>query len=128
MSKTPLRILIVDDNSAARGALRTLMEVHGRQVRTVATGPEALAAAEEFHPQVVLLDLALPGMSGYEVAEKLRGRPGLEKLRIIAVTGHAQPLNVVWSQQTGFDLHLVKPVDPEDLERALEGPIPEPAH
>src|SRR5690242_5072768 len=119
MAHSPLRVLIVDDSAAARGALRTLMEFHGRTVATAASGPEALMTAESFRPDVVLLDLGLPGMSGYEVARKLREVPGLEQVRIIAVTGYGEPLNVVWSQQAGVDNHLVKPVEPADLERAL---------
>jgi CheY-like chemotaxis protein len=122
MSNRPLRVLIVEDNAASREALRLLMEQHGRQVRAVGDGAAALAEAGEFRPDVVLLDLGLPGMGGYEVAQKLRALPGLAETRIVAVTGHAQPLDVVVSHQAGIDTHLAKPVDPSVLEQVLQHP------
>jgi CheY-like chemotaxis protein len=126
MNTRPLRVLIVEDNDPAREALQALMEQRGREVRGAANGMAALAVAAEFRPDVVLLDLGLPGMSGYEVATKLRQIPGLDGLRIVAVTGHVQPLNVVVSHQAGIDTHLVKPVDPSVLEQVLQRPRNQP--
>lgn len=119
MNASPLRILIVEDNTTTREALKLMMERQGRDVRVTGDGPAALVAAASFRPDVVLLDLGLPGMAGYEVASSLRKTPGLEHVRIVAVTGYGQPLHQVVSQQAGIDAHLVKPVDPADLERAL---------
>ncbi len=110
-SETPRRILIVDDNADSALSMAALQARRGHEVRTAATGPEALATAAEFLPQVVLLDIGLPGMDGLEVARQLRSMLALRHAFLIAMTGYASPEDRRQAQQAGFDEHLVKPVD-----------------
>jgi two-component system CheB/CheR fusion protein len=114
------RILVVDDNvDAADGLGRLLSRVWGQEVRVVYDGPAALVSAESFRPEVVLLDLGLPGMDGYEVARRLRGEPEFADVLLVAVTGWGQDSDRQMSKQAGFDHHLVKPVDLERLRGLL---------
>ncbi len=115
--KPPLRrILVLDDNiDAARSLGRILEKFYGQEVRLAHDGPEALIVAEEFRPEVVLLDIGLPGMSGYEVAEQLRSRPEFNATLIVALTGWGQEDDRRRSSESGIDRHLVKPVAPETL-------------
>jgi PAS domain S-box-containing protein len=106
----PRRVLVVDDNEDAREALRFLLDDEGHDVRTAADGPEALAVASGFRPDVVLLDIGLPGMDGYEVARRLREIPECRSVFIAAVSGYGQPEDRIRSQAAGFDEHLLKPV------------------
>ena len=110
------RILVVDDNvDAARSLARLLARLYGQEVRVAHDGPEALAVAGEFRPEVVLLDIGLPGMDGNEVARRLRGRPEFEKTLLVALTGWGQEADVERSRSAGFDHHLVKPASPEAI-------------
>ncbi|MBB5501177.1 ATP-binding protein [Paraburkholderia sp. MM5384-R2] len=110
----PLRVLIVDDNSDAALSLAMILDAH--DVRTAHSGEEALQIAAAFEPQIVFLDLGLPGISGYEVARRLRDRQAAGKrLEIVAVSGYGQPEDVARSAGAGCDSHLVKPVDIEEL-------------
>ena len=110
------RILVVDDNvDAARSLARLLARLYGQEVRVAHDGPEALAVAEEFRPEVVLLDIGLPGMDGNEVARRLRGRPEFERTLIVALTGWGQEADVERSREAGFDHHLVKPANPDAI-------------
>ncbi len=110
------RILVVDDNiDAARSLARLLSRLYGQEVQVAHDGPEALEKAGEFRPEVVLLDIGLPGMSGYQVAERLRGRPEFESTLIVALTGWGQEDDRRRSVESGIDRHLVKPVKPEDI-------------
>jgi two-component system CheB/CheR fusion protein len=113
------RILVVDDNADGLETLAMLLELSGHEVRTASDGPGALTAASEFRPDVILLDIGLPGMDGYEVAGRLRTDPALRGVRLIALTGWGQDTDRERSRGAGFDLHLVKPVDPAELRRAL---------
>jgi two-component system CheB/CheR fusion protein len=114
------RILIVDDNAVAADSLgRLLALVFGQEVRVVYDGPTALDVAESFQPEIVLLDLGMATMDGYEVAVRLRERPQGFKMRIVAVTGWGQEEDRRRSREMGFDLHLVKPVNAESLRRLL---------
>jgi two-component system CheB/CheR fusion protein len=116
------RVLVVDDNvDAATSLVRILSRLYGQDVRVAHDGPEALRSAEEFLPEVVILDIGMPGMDGYEVARRLRGRPGTSAATIIALTGWGQGADRARSKEAGFDHHLVKPVDPETLCRHLAG-------
>ena len=115
----PRRVLIVDDNSDAAATLEILLKSLGHQTRVVHTGPDALDAAPEFKPDVVLLDIGLPGIDGYEVARRLRALQTGRSFRIVAVTGWDQEADKRKSEEAGFDMHLVKPVAPADLEKAL---------
>jgi PAS domain S-box-containing protein len=112
------RVLVVDDNIDAASTLAELLTVLGCTVDTAFDGPQALQRAEAFLPDVVLLDIGLPQMNGFEVCRRLRGRYGTA-LRIIAMTGWGQEEDRRRSREAGFDLHLVKPVDPAVLVDAL---------
>ena len=114
------RVLVVDDNEDAREALRFLLEDEGHQVHTAADGPEALSVAASFVPDVVLLDIGLPGMDGYEVARRLRNIPQCRSVFIAAVSGYGQPEDRIRSQAAGFDEHLLKPVSAGPLLALLE--------
>jgi CheY-like chemotaxis protein/two-component sensor histidine kinase len=119
------RVLVVDDNTdAATSLARLLSRIYGQEVRVAHDGPEALQAAEEFHPELVLLDIGMPGMDGYEVARQLRLRPGFEGTLLVALTGWGQESDRDRSREAGFDHHLVKPVDPDALLGLLTEPSP----
>ena len=115
MSPTPpgLRVLLADDCQDTRQALALLLRLCGHEVRTAADGGEAVRQAEEFHPEVALLDIGMPVLSGYEVAALLRWR-GLAG-RVIAVTGRDGPGDVYAAVEADFDDYLVKPCDPGRL-------------
>ncbi|HEX8200300.1 MAG TPA: ATP-binding protein, partial [Isosphaeraceae bacterium] len=115
----PRRVLVVDDQVDAARSLARLLKGWGHEVHVAHDGPSALDAVEAQGPEVVLLDVGLPGMDGHEVARRLRGRPG-DGLRLVALTGYGQEEDRLRSQAAGFDDHLVKPVDPDDLKVLLE--------
>ena len=115
----PRRVLIVDDNRDATETLEMLLQLWGYDVRSVHSGTEALEVAPEYQPEVVLLDIGLPGMSGYEVAQRLREIPGLAGTTLVAVTGYGQESDRSRTREAGFDRHLVKPVDPSHLQEIL---------
>jgi signal transduction histidine kinase len=114
------RVLVVDDNIDAADSLAMLLRLYGHEVRTVHNGLAALEAASAFHPGIVLLDLGLPGMDGYEIARHLRKHADGYPFRLAAVTGYGQEKDLVRSRQAGFDQHLVKPIDPEKLLQFLD--------
>ncbi len=116
--QTP-RVLIVDDNVDAAETLSILLGLEGYEVHCVYDGFQALKFVNEFRPDVVLLDIGLPGMDGYEVARRLREEFILQPLLLIAVTGWGGEDDLRKSQQAGIDHHLVKPVDPEALSQLL---------
>jgi CheY-like chemotaxis protein len=118
-SSLPKRVLVVDDNRDAADSLAVLVRIDGHDVRVAYDGPAALAAAEAFEPDVVLLDLGMPGMDGYEVCRRLRRMPELAGVRVIAVTGWGQDSDRRRSAEAGFDHHLVKPADPDVVRRLL---------
>jgi len=110
-----LRILIVEDNDDVREALRVALGAHGHRVRAVANGADALAAVAADPPEVVLLDLGLPDMSGLEVARRLRLAVHGAGLRIVALTGYGQAADERRARDAGCDVHVRKPVDPAEL-------------
>jgi PAS domain S-box-containing protein len=115
-------ILIVDDNDDARRSLCRLLRVCGFQATSVGDGPSALVAAAEIRPRVVLIDIGLPGMDGYDLARRLaRAFPGEQ--RMIAITGYGQPSDRIRSRDAGFIAHLVKPVEIEQLLPLLESEL-----
>jgi two-component system, chemotaxis family, CheB/CheR fusion protein len=116
----PLRILIVDDSPDAASVLALMLWADGHEARTADDGLTAVRRAEATPPDVVICDLAMPGMDGYEVARRLRATPGLERVTLIAMTGFGHDEDRDRSRSAGFDHHLVKPVDPTELERILE--------
>jgi PAS domain S-box-containing protein len=114
------RILVVDDNVDASVMLASLLKLHGHEVLAIHEGGDAIAAFEGFRPEIVLLDLGMPGMDGLEVARRLRKRNRSPRPLIVAVTGWAQPEDEKRSREAGFDVHLVKPVEESALLQALE--------
>ena len=105
------RVLVVDDNEDSAEMLAKLLARSGHDVRTAYTGPTALDVAAECLPDVVLLDIGLPGINGYEVARRLRQIPQLEGVKIVAMTGYGQEADIRLAQEAGFDSHQIKPVD-----------------
>ena len=112
------RVLVVDDNADAADSLGMLLEVRGDKVRIAYDGLEALDAEADFRPEVVLLDIGMPKLSGYDVARRIREARGNAVL-IVAITGWGQDDDRRRSADAGFDHHLVKPVDPADLDTLL---------
>lgn len=117
--RAPLRILVVDDNVDAAETLCTVLDLTGRETRAVHDGHSVADAVAAFTPDVVLLDIGLPGTSGYEVARKLRADPRHASLHIVAVTGWGSEQDRRRSSDAGFDAHLTKPVDLDSLEALL---------
>ena len=113
------RVLVVDDNTDAADLLTLMLDQAGYETTAVADGPTAIEAAQRLTPQVVILDIGLPGMSGYEVAELLRKDPRLAGTSLIALTGWGTPEDKRKAFAAGFDIHLTKPVAAEDLRAAL---------
>jgi PAS domain S-box-containing protein len=114
------RILVVDDNVDLSRALTTLLARFGYEAQAVNDGPTAIEAARALRPEVVLLDLGLPGMDGFEVARRLRSEEGFEDATIIAITGYGQEDGGRYSRAEGFNHHLIKPVQIESLVALLE--------
>jgi CheY-like chemotaxis protein len=116
------RVLVVDDSQDSAETLALLLRVTGYEVRVALDAGSALDAAATFVPEVVLLDIGLPSMSGYEVAKEMRQLPGMAKARLIALTGYGQERDRNLSRQAGLDQHLTKPVDHQALLRLLRSP------
>ena len=106
---------MVDDAADCRDSLALLLQMAGGEVRTAADGLEALDVAAGFEPEIVLLDIRMPKMDGYEVARRLRAGPRGGDLILIALTGWGQPEHVEKSRLAGFDAHLTKPFEAENL-------------
>jgi PAS domain S-box-containing protein len=119
------RILVVDDNQDAANSLSLLLEADGATVEIAYDGRSALASVEKFQPHAVLLDIGMPGMDGYEVAEAIRQDRRFDGIRLIALTGWGQQADRLRSQNSGFDFHLTKPVDYPALQKLLKGVIEE---
>jgi CheY-like chemotaxis protein len=115
----PLRVLVVDDNLDAADSLSALLDALGHTTMVAHDGVEGLESARAFGPDLVLLDIGLPGMSGYEVAREIRRSPALRHVVLIALTGWGAQSDQQQSQEAGFDQHLTKPVSLEALEQAL---------
>ncbi|HVR98851.1 MAG TPA: ATP-binding protein [Thermoanaerobaculia bacterium] len=113
------KVLIVEDNPDAAQALSELLELWGHEVAAAMDGPAALKVVESFRPDVVLMDIGLPGMDGYELARRLRERPDLAGAHFIALTGYGQEADRRRSAEAGFDDHLTKPADPGVLRNLL---------
>jgi len=116
---TSLRILIVDDNRDSVTTLSMLLRRLGHQTFTAFDGEEAIAAARKFKPEVVLLDIGLPKLNGYEVCRWIRAQSENEKVVIIAQTGWGQEETRKKTSDAGFDYHMVKPLDPNTLRKIL---------
>jgi CheY-like chemotaxis protein/anti-sigma regulatory factor (Ser/Thr protein kinase) len=114
-----LRVLIVDDNVDAVTALELLLQESGHLVRVAHTGPTGLAAALDFRPDVMLLDIGLPELDGWNVAERIRQQPALHDIVLVAMTGYGQNSDRQRSERAGFDHHFVKPVEFRKLRQIL---------
>jgi CheY-like chemotaxis protein len=113
------RVLVVDDNVDSADSIASLLESSGHDVKVAYSAEKALEMAAEYQPEIMLLDIGLPEMDGYEVAKRLRQNPQLKDLRLIALTGYGQDSDRQRSRETGFDAHVVKPVDWRDLSELL---------
>jgi CheY-like chemotaxis protein len=116
---TPRRVLVVDDNRDAAISMSMLLKYLGSDVRVAFNGDEALAAIAEYKPAVVLLDIGMPGMDGYEVARRIREQSEFDDVTLIALTGWGQEDDRRRSQSAGFDHHLTKPADMGAIEALL---------
>ena len=114
-----LRVLVADDDRDGAMTLATLLQLEGYAVLTVHGGQEALDATREFKPHVVLLDIGMPKITGYEAARRLRQRYGDDCPMLIAVTGWKQASDKILANLAGFDHHVAKPYDPAELIRLL---------
>ncbi|HSU82374.1 MAG TPA: MEDS domain-containing protein [Thermoanaerobaculia bacterium] len=114
------KILVIEDNPDAAATMRDFLELSGHEVELAVSGTDGVQAARELHPEVVLCDLGLPGMTGYEVATALRKDPETRSAKLIAVTGYGRDEDRRRSKEAGFDLHLTKPVDPVQLKALLQ--------
>jgi two-component system CheB/CheR fusion protein len=121
---TPRRVLVVDDNVDTAESMALLLSLRGYDVATAHDGPAALKKAASFHPEAVLLDIGLPGLDGYQVATRLRGRRRTAKSLLVAMTGYGQEDDRSRALQAGFDHHLTKPVDPQAIYDLLAPPRP----
>jgi signal transduction histidine kinase len=114
------RILVVDDNEDAAEALATLLSLAGHQTRTAADGPSALDVARAFSPEVVFLDIGLPGMDGYEVARQMRADPALSHATLVALTGWGSEADRRRTEEAGFDVRLTKPAEVTEVNEVLD--------
>ena len=117
----PCRILVVDDNRDAAQSLAVMLRLSGGEVETAHDGPQALRIAERFRPSLVLLDIGMPGMSGFEVARKIRSKPWGASVRLVAQTGWGQEEDRQRAREAGFDVHLTKPIDYSALMQLMPG-------
>jgi len=114
------RILIVDDNVDAAESMALLLQLNGHEVMIAEDGSSAQVLSSTFHPKVILLDIGLPGLDGYSVAQKFREQPETRDVLLIALTGYGQPEDRERSKAAGFDFHLVKPVDHNAIEALID--------
>lgn len=117
-------ILIVEDNVFAAKSLRMALALNGHEVEIVYDGNSAIESVIARKPDVVLLDIGLPGIDGYEVARRIRATPSLKDLLLIAITGYGQSQDRARSEAAGIDVHLVKPVAIEELEEVIASRTP----
>ena len=113
------RVLVVDDNVDAAQCLALLLQLAGHTVRTAHSGPEALTTAAAFRPELIFLDLGLPGMSGYDVTRQLRASPELAGLVIVALTSWGRASDRQRTKEVGFDHHLTKPMEWAEVETLI---------
>jgi CheY-like chemotaxis protein len=115
----PRRVLMIEDYADARHSLRSLLELAGHQVREANDGPSGVELALRLEPDVVLIDIGLPGLDGYGVARRIRSAPRGHRIVLAAITGYGQPEDRRRAEEAGFDAVLVKPVDPDQLTELL---------
>jgi CheY-like chemotaxis protein len=115
----PLRVLVVDDDRDTADSFATLLEMWGYAPLVAYRSEDALQLSRDQPPDAILLDIGLPGIDGFEVARRVRRQPGMAGAFLVALTGYGQPGDHRLSRDAGFDLHLVKPVEPEELREVL---------
>lgn len=113
--RSPVRVLLVEDNADSAEALALLLRMLGNEVEVASDGISGLRAVETNRHEIVLLDIGLPEMNGYDVARRIREQPWGERIALIALTGWGQDEDRRLAKEAGFDHHLVKPVDPQVL-------------
>ena len=113
------KVLVVDDNIDSAASIGMLLGLDGHQVREAHDGPTALTLLAAERPDLVLLDIGMPGMDGHEVARRIRQLPGMQDLILVAMTGYGQEEDRRRTREAGFDVHLVKPVDIDELRRLV---------
>jgi CheY-like chemotaxis protein len=116
---SPRRIVVADDNEDSAQSFAMLLSFSGHEVHVAHDGTAALDALREYRPDVAFLDIGMPGLTGYEVAQAVRLEPWGREVTLIAVTGWGQPEDTRRAQDAGFDRHLVKPIDPAEVDRLL---------
>ncbi len=116
----PARVLVVDDNVDLARGLARLLQIHGHDVRIAFDGPTGLDEAKNSRPDVVLLDIGLPGMDGYQLAAQLRRDETVKDATLIAISGYGQEEDLRLAREAGFDHHLVKPIISDELIKLLE--------
>lgn len=119
--KATRRIIVADDNEDSAESFAMLLSFSGHEVRIVHDGASALDAVRDFRPDVAFLDIGMPGLTGYEVAQAVRAEPWGREVTLIAVTGWGQPDDRQRARTAGFDRHLIKPIDPAEVDRLLAG-------
>lgn len=119
-TSTPRRMLVVDDNEACAKTMGWTLELMGHEVRLAKDGPDAIKIAKSFHPNLVLLDIGLSGVNGYDVCKHMHELPELKDTVFVAQTGWGQEEHRRHSKEAGFDHHLVKPVSMDDLKIILQ--------
>ncbi|MGC3967627.1 MAG: response regulator [Pirellulales bacterium] len=120
MTPTSLRIVVVEDVAATAKSMSNILALWQHETKTCPDGFTALEVIRTFRPDVVLADIGLPQMSGYQLAEEIRKLPGQQDTVLIAISGYGQPADKERSQAAGFTRHLVKPIDPAELEHILD--------
>jgi len=115
----PLRVLVVDDYPDTRRSLRLLLRSWGHDAREASDGPDALRLVEAFAPEVILLDVAMPGMDGFELARQLQRRPLAPRPLLVALTGHTRAVDINAALDAGLDHFFAKPCDPAQIDFLL---------
>jgi len=113
-------VLVIEDNTDITDFVRLQLEMWGHDVSVAHDGPSGLEAVLALRPDIALLDVGLPGMNGYELAERIRTNLKRSEIRLVAMTGYGRPEDRARSLAAGFDAHLVKPVDPRQLQELLD--------
>ena len=118
---TPCRALVVDDNQDAADTLTMILQLLGHATRCISNPHDVVEVVDAFAPDIVFLDIGMPGLSGYDVARRLRSPASNEKLTLVALTGWGQPEDRRRTAETGFDHHLVKPAELAAIQRICAG-------
>src|SRR5262249_58709899 len=121
------RIVIIEDNEDARAMLRAQLALDGHDIHEAADGYAGIDKAAAVMPDVVFVDVGLPGLDGYEVARRIRAERNGQSVRLVAITGYGQPADRSRALEAGFDVHLTQPVSPHPLPPALAQSVPPPS-